>query len=1128
MQFSQLLESERIIVFDGAMGTSIQNANVDSSLWQGKEGCNEFLNIVCPEIISKIHLSFLDAGADVVETNTFGANSVVLSEYGLEEDCYKINKAAAEIAKAAVSKYSDRFVAGSIGPTTKLLTLGQIDFDRLYNTYLQQAEALIDGGVDLFIVETCQDLLQVKAAMASIFKLMEEKGLNLPVMLSVTVQDNGLMLLGSNIDAIITLAEKYPVVCLGFNCSVGPDKLYEPLKELSTKWSRLISCMPNAGLPKNKDGVLIYDTDAESFGKFISQQFTENLVDIVGGCCGTTPEYIRKIKDISLNYKKVKRSTDEYAGKASSLFAAFNLTQNPPPALVAERANVNGSKYFRELLAANDFNSMLQVMKDEEDFSHFIDISVAFPERNEIDDLTQIVKLANRSLVKPLIIDSTSFEAIQAALKVYAGKAIINSVHLEDGGVKLNKVFNLIKYFPASVVALCIDEMGMATESEKKFLIAEKIYNIWVDEFNYDPADLIIDTLTFSIGTGDKSLQFAAVQTIEAIKLIKKRLPKVKTILGVSNISFGLAKNSRPFLNTVFLNEAINAGLDLAIIDPKKIIPDYEIVDEKRHICLDLIYGESGSLMRFIEYFSDEKDITIKTNEHLADEELIKQKIIKGDKTGLEDILSSLLKKYTAFDIINNFLIESMKEVGDLFGKGKMLLPFVLESAEAMKKSVDFLKPFMDDDKNKTDKKGKIILATVKGDVHDIGKNLVDIILSNNGYDVYNLGIKVPAEVILEKYREIKPDAIGLSGLLVASAYVMKENIEIFKQSGVECKIMLGGAALTKSFVDNECGPNMKESVFYCKDAFDAIKYLEDSSSYKLIKVKFDRNTSKERQKMDEQSFEIKYIEAKDIPEVPFFGGRKVDNVNIDKIFKYLNRLTLYNARWGYNKKEMSDEEYDNMINKVALKELELMKKNILKNNILNPGVVYGYFRCKSSGNLLKIYNTESKDCLAVIDFPRQKKDPFISIADYFLDENNDSFDIIALQVVTIGDGPSDFLKSLFQENKFKEYYMYHGLFAELTEALAEYCHRVIRHELKIDVDEPQNVDSLFDFKYRGRRYSFGYPSCPNLQYNELIAKLLNVEDIGVKLTEGYQMVPEYTTSAFIVHNENAKYFTLR
>jgi 5-methyltetrahydrofolate--homocysteine methyltransferase len=821
MDFQEFLNSDKLLVFDGAMGTSIQNYKNNKINWNDYEGCNEYLNLSEPDIIYDIHCSFLEAGADIIETNTFGANEIILKEYKLEHECYNINRKAIELARTAAQKYN-RFIAGSIGPTNKVPSLLQVSFGELCNAYGEQVRAFLDSAVDLIIIETCQDLLQVKAALFAIFERLHSNNLTIPVMLSVSLQENGSMLLGSNIDAIIALAEKYPIISLGFNCSVGPDKLYEPIKELSYKWSKFTSIMPNAGLPKNSNGKLIYDLSPENFSEITSQMCKEGFIDIVGGCCGTTPEYIRQLKEKISSCKKRNFNKIKYIGKSSSLFISSSLSQEPPPAIVAERANVNGSKNFRKLLMDENFDGMLQTLKDEEDYAHFLDLSVAFPGRDELTDLIKIVKLANKNIIKPLVLDSTNPEVIIETMKYYAGKPIINSVHFEDGGQKLKKIFDAIGLLPASAIALCIDEEGMALTAEKKIRIAKRIYNRWVNEYKYNPEDLIIDPLTFSIGAGDKTLQYAAVETLHALKMIKKELLGVKTILGISNISFGLSNNSRPFLNSIFLREAVNSGLDMAIIDPKKIIPEYEINDEKRTICLKLIHGERDSLLNFINYFSTEKEFPMYTTTVLSDEDLIKEKIIKGDKRELKELIEKLMKNYSALDIINNFLLSAMKKVGDLFGSGKILLPFVLSSAETMKIAIDILKPYLE--KEKSIRKGTIILATVRGDVHDIGKNLVDIILSNNGYEVFNLGIKVPAEEIINKYRELKADAIGLSGLLVQSAYIMKENIEIFKKEQINCKILLGGAALTKSFVDNECGKIIADSVFYCRDAFDAIK----------------------------------------------------------------------------------------------------------------------------------------------------------------------------------------------------------------------------------------------------------------------------------------------------------------
>ncbi|MGA1846033.1 methionine synthase [Deferribacter abyssi] len=1120
--FKKFAES-RVVLFDGGMGTSIQKLEIPKDKWKGRVGCNEILNLTYPEIIEDIHKKFFDAGADVVETNTFGASRLVLSEYNLEDKVYDINLAAAMIARKAANKFKNKFIAGSIGPGTKLPSLGQIYFDDLYKMYEEQISGLIDGGVDLLIIETCQDLLQVKSALLAAFDTLNKKNKDIPIMVSVTIEQNGTMLLGSDLTAVATVLRDYPIFSLGINCAVGPDLMYEPLKQLNELWDRKISCIPNAGLPKNINGEFVYDLTPEKMAEIMADLCEKYGLDFIGGCCGTTYEHIAALRMVANSFEPKIKKKYEYKGEAASLYTSTKLLQSPPPTLIGERANANGSKAFRELLLKDDFDGMVNVAKEQEDVgAHFVDVCVAYAERNEINDMSRFVSMINTALTIPIVIDSTEPHVIENALKRYAGKPLINSINFEDGGEKLHEILKIVKKFPAAVVALTIDEEGMAMTAEKKFQIAKRIYDIWTKDYELNPEDLIFDPLTFSIGSGDETLIFAAVETLNAIKMIKQRLKGAKTVLGVSNVSFGLAPHSRHILNSVFLSEAVKCGLDMAIVNPAKVMPLSEISKDEATLCLDLIYGKNNALERFLDYFSkrvEENDDKLVNKISL--EEQLKKKVLKGDKSGLEKLLDELLKKYSPIDIINNILIVAMKEVGDLFGAGKMLLPFVLQSAEVMKKAVLYLENFMEKDDSQN--KGVIVLATVKGDVHDIGKNLVDIILSNNGYKVYNLGIKVPVEDMILKAKEVKADAIGMSGLLVKSTAVMKDNIDQIKKHKLKTRILLGGAALTEGFVKNECEPILPGEVFYCRDAFDAIKYLEKkvNDNEKLV----DNKLNKVNKKVVEEELDVRSnIKPVDNPpKPPFWGNTIVRNINFDDVVKFMNLYTLFYTRWSYKKKEMSDEEYNNLLKKVAYPEFEKIKNTIIEKNLCELSVAYGYYKVKSNGRYLLIYDNNEKH-IATMKFPRQKKNPYLCVADYFHDLESDKFDVLPIQLVTIGETPVNYTKKLFNENKYKEYFLYHGFFTELTEALAEYWHHVIRKELGIE-DNSISVEQILNIKYQGRRYSFGYPSCPDLEGNLIIHKLLKGKEIGVSLTEDYEMVPEYTTSAIIVYHPEASYF---
>jgi len=1116
---------KNIVVFDGGMGTTIQNESIPEALWGDFQGCNEYLNLSAPEIMKDIHRKYFQAGADVAETNTFGATRLILSEYGLEDKTYEINIAGAKLAREAADEFSDKFVFGSMGPGTKLPSLSQISFDDLYEMYTEQSKGLIEGGVDGLIVETSQDLLQIKAALKAIFDNLEELSIDLPVSVSVTVENTGTMLVGSDISAVAALISSYPVFSLGLNCGLGPDMMHKPLSKLVKYWDKNISCIPNAGLPENVNGETVYTMTPEKMAKIFRELLNELPLNIIGGCCGTDYEHIKHLKGIAKSVKPSKPSGSA-AGLSSSLYTSTSLTQTPPPAIIGERANANGSKAFRKLLLTDDYEGMLNVAKEQEDSgAHFIDVCVAYAGRDEMRDMQHFVSLLNKTLTAPIVIDSTEPPVIETALKNYSGKPIINSINLEDGGDKLHKILNLIRDYPSNVIALTIDENGMAMTADDKFGIAEKIYNIWTKEYNFDPEGLIFDPLTFSIGSGDTSLRFAAVETLNTIKMIKNRLKGAKTVLGVSNVSFGLSKESRVFLNAVFLEEAVKKGLDMAIVHASKLISLSSMDKYEINLCKNLIYGRKNALNEFINHFSgktlqnEEKD-----EENITEEEVLLRKLKKGDKKDLEKSIDTLLQKYKPFEIINNILMPGMKEIGELFGSGKMLLPFVLQSAEVMKISVTYLEKFIN--KEDTETKGKVILATVKGDVHDIGKNLVEIILSNNGYEVYNLGIKVPVDEMINKAKEVKADAIGMSGLLVKSTGIMKENIAEIAQKKLDTTVLLGGAALTEGFVKNECEPLFEGKVHYCADAFSALKYLKTKPfrkkkiSGKTTVNQLKSETASEKQTRNDLSTE-------DIPVPPFWGSRIEKNIDINDVLKFMNRQTLYKTRWGYKKSSAStEEEYMQLLKNEADREYnEILSK--LNNEInINPKISYGYFKCQSNEETLKIYTADEKQ-ISAIDFPRSSKPPFLSIPDYFKDHKSGEFDVLPLQIVTLGNEPAEYTKQLNENHNYKKYFLLHGFFTELTEALAEFWHKRIREELKINKWDSGSIDGILNGKYRGLRYSFGYPSCPDLYGNKIIGDLLSMERINISLTETYQMVPEFTTSAIIVHNPMAEYFTL-
>lgn len=1110
----------RIILFDGAMGTSIQKYDIGDDVWQGKNGCSEWLNTAAPHIIQEIHEQYLEAGADVIETNTFGGTELVMSEYGLESMTYELNLKGAQIARRAADKYG-KFVAGSMGPGTRLVSLGQISYDELYSMYLNQAKALIEGGVDVFMIETCQDMLQIKTAFNAALDAQKETGTDIPVMVSVTVEQNGTMLMGSDLSAVVAVFRDYPVFSIGLNCATGPDLMHNPVSAIAKNFNGRISCLPNAGLPENKGGKMVYSMTPEHMAEIMDKLIKDFPIGVIGGCCGTTPDHIRALRPVVDSNKPKKPDCAEYTGECSSLYFSTPLIQTPAPALIGERANANGSKAFRQLLLADDLEGMLAVAKEQEDTgAHFIDICVAYAGRDEKEDMRKFMLLLNKTLTAPVVIDSTEPDVVETALKTYAGKPVINSINFEDGGAKLHRILDIVRKHPSAVIALTIDEEGMAMTADRKFAVAKRIYDVYTGEYGLNPNDLIFDPLTFSIGSGDETLKNAAIETLTAIRRIKTELKGAKTVLGLSNISFGLSAASRPVLNSVFLHEAVAAGLDMAIVHASKVIPESIMDAEDMKYCKALLNGEEGALNAFIEYFAG-KDGEVKQEENLSlpADQMLTQHIMKGKKAGLEPVLDELRQTMRPIDIINDLMLPAMQQVGVLFGEGKMLLPFVLQSAETMKTAVSLLEPYME--RNDAQSRGTIVLATVKGDVHDIGKNLVDIILTNNGFKVYNLGIKVPVEDMIRKAIEVNADAIGMSGLLVKSTNVMRENIEELKRQGLDKKVLLGGAALTVKFVENDCKPLLPGMVHYCRDAFDALKVLGGGES----------GAQPSDNPMKEARPKVKAAKTPehggDIPTAPFIGAKTVTDISLDGVLEYMNKLTLFNHRWGYSRKDMSEEDYSAMLKETVYPEYERIVQRVKDENLVKLSARYGYFRCSSANGRLTIYKENSDDILSVFDFPRQGADGGVSLADYFLPASSGVRDIVAFHLVTIGIDAEKLTKKLFEAHEYKEYYQYHGFFTELTEALAEYWHKQIRAELGVDGADAKSAHGIISMNYEGRRYSFGYPACPDLAQNSQLDKFLDFSQIGVSLTENHEMVPEFSTCAIITYHKDAEYFAV-
>ncbi len=811
----------------------------------------------------------------------------------------------------------------------------------------------------------------------------------------------------------------------------------------------------------------------------------------------------------------------------ASLYQAVEIAQEIPPLLIGERSNTNGSKKFRECLLADDFDGCLRIGLDQEaQGAQVLDLCSAYAGRDETADLTRLVKLYAESVKIPIMIDSTTPACIEACLKLYPGRSIINSINLEDGGKTLDKVCRLAKKYGAAVVALTINVEGMAMTADEKVETARQIYEQAVGKHGLRPQDILFDPLTFTIGAGDKNLFDAGIQTLEGIRRIKQELPGVFTVLGLSNISFGLPPASRKILNSVFLHEAVEQGLDAAIIDPGKILPLAQISEEDRTFCFDLIYNrdqgaEKSPLMRFIDHFAERVE-TQEDDETLdkRPEEELHQKIVRGDKNGIEDILAVLLERNRPLDIVNQILVPAMRHVGELFGKGELLLPFVLQSAEAMKKSVAWLEPHME---RVGEEEGlKILLATVQGDVHDIGKNLVDILFSNNGYKVFNIGIKVPAETIIAKAQELQVDMIGLSGLLVKSAIVMQESLPQYREAGLKVPILLGGAALTREFVANSCVPNYDAPVVYCADAFDGLKALKDYEAGQLIATAAAPKSGQPRMKPGLKNVKIDRSDA--IPEPPFLGLRHVTDIDPAKLFPYVNEQALFRGRWGYRRTSSSSaEEYAELTRTTVLPLYEKLKRQVLEEGLLQPKAAYGYFRCYGEGDTLYV---EAGDETFAFDFPRQQSPPHLCIADYYR-SRDEGGDIAAFFVVTIGDQIAAETKRLFEADAYHDYLMLHGFSVEVTDALAEYWHEVMRRELGIAGEQPNDMTGYVTQGYQGSRYGFGYPACPDLDAHKMLFKMLEPEAIGVTLTETMEMVPEVSTSAIIAHHPQAKYFAV-
>jgi 5-methyltetrahydrofolate--homocysteine methyltransferase len=1151
-----------VLIADGAMGTMLQAANPSIDDFQGFEGCNEILNVTRADVVESVHQAYLKVGVDAIETNTFGANFANLAEYGIEERIYELSFAGAAIARKCADEFSTeakpRWVLGSMGPGTRLPTLGHTTYDVLKKAYSANAKGLIDGGADALLIETAQDLLQAKAAINGARQAIEEFNnsderafkKDILVIAQVTVETNGTMLLGSEIGAALNALEPLNIDLIGLNCATGPLEMSEHLRTLSLSSDLGISVMPNAGLPVLVDGGAHYPLSPTELAASLLTFAKDYQVQIVGGCCGTTPEHLAEVVKVLSGYQIAKRKI-EFESGASSLYQFVPFRQQNTYLAIGEKTNANGSRAFRDALLNDDWQSCVEIARDQiRDGAHMLDLSVDYVGRDGVADMNELAHRFATASTLPIVIDSTEPAVIEAGLKQLGGRSVINSVNFEDGdgpNSRYMKIMPLVVEHGASVIALTIDEEGQARDCDWKMKVSRRLITDLTQNWGLEPGDIIIDMLTFPIATGQEETRRDGIETLNAIAQLKKEFPKVQTTLGVSNISFGLNPAARIVLNSVFLAEAVKNGLDSAIVHPSKIMPMHKINDEQLQVTLDLIYdkrqyGVDGEitydpLTKLLEIFSG-VEITSSKESRAADLaalpllERLQRRIIDGEKVGLEtDLNQALAEKHTALSLINDHLLQGMKTVGELFGKGEMQLPFVLQSAEVMKSAVAILEPFIE----KTDDqgRGKILLATVKGDVHDIGKNLVDIILSNNGYETVNIGIKQTVNQIIDAAQANEVDVIGMSGLLVKSTVIMKENLAEIELRGLAKKwpVVLGGAALTRSFVEQDLADNYAGTVRYAKDAFEGLRLMDTFMGIKkgvpgveLPPLK--KRVTPARKPTENAQIDTRRSDVQDknpIPKPPFFGSRVVKGVALNDYATMIDERALFLGQWG-----LKNQEYSKMVEEEGRPRLRALINDIQSNGWLNAAVTYGYFPCYSEGNDLVVLHHEgdkSGQERARFTFPRQSRDRRLCLADFFRSKDSGEIDVVSFQIVTMGQSVSDAITDLFSKNLYREYLELHGLSVQLTEALTEMWHARTRLELGFANEDNPNFDEILNQGYRGSRYSFGYPACPDLSQQVALMGLLEPEKIGVEISEEFQLHPEQSTSSIVLHHPEAKYF---
>ena len=1151
----------RVLVADGAMGTMLQAQDPTMEDFQGHEGCNEVLNVSRPDIVLAVHRAYLEAGSDLIETNTFGSNLAALGEYGISDRIAELSEAGARLARQAADEYSTperpRWVLGSVGPGTKLPTLGHTTYEAIRDGYATQVAAMIRGGIDAVQVETSQDLLQTKAAVLGAKRAIAESGVDVPVLASVTVETTGTMLLGSEIGAALTTLEPLGIDVIGLNCATGPAEMSEHLRYLSKHARCLVSVMPNAGLPELTADGARYPLTPDGLAESLDRYASDYGLALVGGCCGTTPEHIRRLAE-AVAARPVAARTLEYEPAVASLYQEVLLDQDTTYLAIGERTNANGSRAFRDAMLAENWDECVDIAKAQaREGAHLLDLCIDYVGRDGVADMIALSSRLATAVTLPIVLDSTEPAVLKAGLEHLPGRAMINSVNFEDGDgptSRYQRVMELVREHGTAVVALCIDEEGQARTADWKVRVAARLIDDLTNRWGLGVGDIVVDCLTFPIATGQEETRRDAIETLEAIRQISALYPGVHTTLGVSNVSFGLNPAARQVLNSVFLHEAVEAGLDSAIVNQSKIVPLAKIPDEQRQVALDLVYDRRTEsydpLQRFLELF---EGVTPRSSASTRAAELaalpiaerLARRIVEGESKGLGPDLDEALTVKSALAIINEDLLAGMKTVGELFGSGQMQLPFVLQSAEVMKQAVAYLEPHME--KADAAGKGTLVLATVKGDVHDIGKNLVDIIVSNNGYTVVNIGIKQPVSAIIEAAEEHHADAIGMSGLLVKSTVVMKENLLELNDRGLADKypVLLGGAALTRSYVEHDLNAVFQGEVRYARDAFEGLRLMEAVMAVKRgvpgaqlpairerrVKRLPGQGEGEPPRPIDTTPSDVarSVPGGPDVPTPPFWGSRVVKGLALADVAGWLDERATFLGQWGLKTGENAT--YEELVETEGRPRLRMWLERIRTEQIAELAVVYGYWPCYSDGNAVVVLDPVTRsldDEIARIDYPRQRRDRRLCIADFFRNRTEAELygpDVIEFQLVTMGAAVSRATAELFEKNAYREYLELHGLSVQLTEALAEMWHDRVRHELGLSVVSSDTETMIRDQAYRGSRYSFGYPACPDLENRTTLVRLLDPSRIGVELSEELQLHPEQSTDAFVVHHPEAKYF---